>query len=458
MQGPTKHWPGEICMKSPCLPHITRRDATKLLGAALLSRSVPLPSAYAQASSQQSNAGENWPTEADIDFLDEMQRAACLYFTEQVDAASGQVLDRAVNQNPTGVRDSRFVSSIAATGFGLTALCIAEKRRYITTAQSRRQVLATLRFHFNKLHHEYGFFYHFNNVETGEPAINSEISPMDTAILLCGVLTCRAHFRDPEIARLATQLYERVEWPWMLNTGRTFSKGWRPDIGFIYSRWDHYSELMMMYLLAIGSPRHPIGADHWSSFTRPRMEFGEYQYISGHDPLFVHQYSHAWFDFAHKRDAYTNYFANSVIATRAHKAFCLSLNRGYTEDFWGISASDWEHGYTAWGGPPLIGPVDGSVTPSATSGSLPFLPRECLRVQRSMKENYGENAWGRYGFSDSFHPALSWFDPDVLGIDLGIGLLMAENLRTGFVWNTFMQNPEAVVAMKMCGFRDEPNQ
>src|SRR5579871_6164693 len=279
-------------MKFACPGHITRRDATKLLSAALLSRSVPLSFAHAQTSSQQSNPAESWPTEADIDFLDEMQRAACLYFTEQVDAASGQVLDRALNQNPTGVRDSRFVSSIAATGFGLAALCIAEKRRYITTAQSRRQVLATLRFHFNKLHHEYGCFYHFNNVETGEPAINSEISPMDTAIFLCGVLTCRAHFRDPEIARLATQLYERVEWPWMLNTGMTFSKGWRPDIGFIYSRWDHYSELMMMYLLAIGSPRHPIGADHWSSFTRPRMEFREYQYISGHDPLCVHQLLH----------------------------------------------------------------------------------------------------------------------------------------------------------------------
>ena len=442
-------------MKSYRFGHITRRDATKLISTTLLSQCVPHSFAHPQIAGQQHAAGENWPTDADIEFLDELQRAACLYFTEQVEPASGQVLDRALNQNPTGTRDSRFISSIAATGFGLAALCIAEKRRYITTAQSRKQVLATLRFHLNKLHHEYGFFYHFNNVDTGEPAVNSEVSPVDTTILLCGILTCRAHFRDPEITHLATELYERVEWPWMLNTGRTFSKGWRPDIGFIYSRWDHYSESMMMYLLAIGSPRHPIGADHWSSFTRPRMEFQEYKYISGHDPLFVHQFSHAWFDFAHKRDAYTNYFTNSVIATRAHKAFCLSLNRGYTEDFWGISASDWQHGYAIWGGPPLIGPVDGSVTPSATSGSLPFLPSECLRVQRSMKETYGENAWGRYGFCDSFHPALSWFDPDVLGIDLGIGLLMAENLRTGFVWNTFMQNSEPVVAMKMAGFRDE---
>src|SRR5579871_1080561 len=259
MQGPTQHdGPVKICMKSSRLGHITRRDATKLLSTAFLSTCASLPFAHAQTADQQHTAGDNWPNEEDINFLEELQRAACLYFTEQVDPASGQVLDRALNQNPTGARDSRFVSSIAATGFGLVGLCIAEKRRYITTAQSRRQVLATLRFHFNKLHHEYGFFYHFNNVETGEPAINSEISPMDTAIFLCGVLTCRAHFRDPEIARLATQLYERVEWPWMLNTGMTFSKGWRPDIGFIYSRWDHYSELMMMYLLAIGSPRHPI--------------------------------------------------------------------------------------------------------------------------------------------------------------------------------------------------------
>ena len=107
--------------------------------------------------------------------------------------------------------------------------------------------------------------------------------------------------------------------------GKTFSKAWRPDIGFVYSRWDHYSELMMLYLLAIGSPTHPIAPDHWNNFTRPKVEFGPYTYISGHDPLFVHQFSHAWFDFAHRRDAYADYFANSIIATRAHKAFCLSL-------------------------------------------------------------------------------------------------------------------------------------
>ena len=163
----------------------------------------------------------------------------------------------------------------------------------------------------------------------------------------------------------------------MLNGGQTFSMGWRPETGFISTRWDHYSELMMLYLLAIGSPTHPVPPESWSAFTRPPMTFGPYTYISGKDPLFVHQFSHAWFDFARQRDAYANYFANSITATRAHKAFCLSLNRGYNDDYWGVSASDWQHGYTAWGGPPLMGPVDGSVVPSTAAGSLPFLPREC---------------------------------------------------------------------------------
>ncbi len=302
---------------------------------------------------------------------------------------------------------------------------------------------------------EHGFFYHFADVKTGKPLINSELSSIDTAIFLCGVLTARAYFNDPKITALATELYNRVDWPWMLNGGKTFSMGWKPETGFISTRWDHYSELMMLYLLAIGSPTHPVSAESWNAFTRPPMTFGPYTYISGKDPLFVHQYSHAWFDFARQRDAYANYFVNSITATRACKAFCLGLNRGYTDDYWGITASDWQHGYTAWGGPPLMGPVDGSVVPCAAAGSLPFLPRDCVHVLRALRDNFGKDAWGRYGFCDAFHPEQRWYDPDVLGIDLGIGLLMAENLRTAFVWETFMQNPEPVAAMKACGFHSD---
>ncbi len=438
---------------------ITRRKAVKLLGGAVLSSAAPF-SALAQANSPPGSQTAHPPAAAysrllsdlDLGFLDEMQYAACLYFIEQAHPATGQVLDRATNKNTTGKLDTRFVASIAATGFGLTGLCIADRRRYASTDRLKKQVVTTLEFHLNGMPNEHGFFYHFNDNKTGKPLINSEVSSIDTAILLCGVLSVRAYFNDAQITSLATQLYNRVDWPWMLNGGKTFSMGWRPSSGFIATRWDHYSELMMLYLLAIGSPTHPIPAESWSAFTRPPIKFAGYEFISGRDPLFVHQYSHAWFDFARKRDAYANYFTNSIIATEAHKAFCLGLKRGYNDDYWGVTASDWEHGYTPWGGPPLMGPVDGSVVPCAAAGSLPFLPMECLRVLRSLRETYGKDAWGRYGLCDAFHPDLHWYDTDVLGIDLGIGLLMAENLRTAFVWDNFMQNPEPVAAMKLCGF------
>jgi hypothetical protein len=441
--------------RSSTPPQITRRSATKLLGGTLLSTLVPSALLHAQQPAATQPAYTRLLSDDDIAFLEDMEHAACLFFSEQVDPASGQVLDRAACKNPTGALDSHFVSSIAATGFGLTALCISDSRNYFPTDRLKKQAITALQFHLDKMPNEHGFFYHFNDVKTGKPLINSEVSSIDTAILLCGALTARAYFNDPKITDLATQLYNRVDWPWMLNGGKTFAMGWRPETNFISTRWDHYSELMMLYLLAIGSPTHPISPDSWSAFTRPPMTFGPYTYISGRDPLFVHQYSHAWFDFARQRDAFADYFSNSITATRAHKAFCLGLKRGYTDDYWGVSASDWEHGYTAWGGPPLMGPVDGSVVPCAAAGSLPFLPRDCVRVLRALRDNFGKDAWGRYGFCDAFHPDLHWFDTDVIGIDLGIGLLMAENLRTAFVWETFMQNPEPLAAMKACGFHND---
>jgi hypothetical protein len=209
---------------------------------------------------------------------------------------------------------------------------------------------------------------------------------------------------------------------------------------------------MMIYLLAIGAPTHPVDPSTWNAWTRPVMHYDGLTYISGKDPIFTHQYSHAWYDFRNKRDNYADYFTNSITATRAHEAFCLSLGKPYSRDYWGISASDSQHGYTAWGGPPALGRIDGSVVPNATAGSLPFLPADCLRVQRALKASYGNLAWGRYGFCDAFHPQANWYDPDVLGIDLGISVLMAENLRTGFVWETFARNPEVPLAMQKAGF------
>ena len=431
---------------------ITRRRVARMLAGAALTSLAPSPRIWSQSTALQDQRND-FPLSTEEDsFLGDLERSACLYFYEQADPSNGLVLDRAANNNPNGALDPRRITSIAATGFGLTALCIADKRGYLPFVNIHERVITTLDFHLNKMEHQHGFFSHYNDGKSGKAFEFSEVSSIDTCILLCGVLTCRAYFNDPKITDLATQLYHRIEWPWMLNGGLTFSMGWRPKSGFITTRWDHYCELMMLYLLAIGTPTHSIDPSFWKNFARPRINYGPYVFIAAADPLFVHQYSHAWFDFQGKHDAYADYFRNSVLATEAHKLFCLSLDRGYTDDYWGVTASDWEHGYTAWGGPPLLGPVNGSVVPCAAAGSLAFVPGDCIRVLRALRQDFGSNAWGRYGFCDCIHPQLNWYDPDVLGIDVGIGLLMAENLRSSFVWNTFMKNIEVNTAMQRVGF------
>ena len=387
-------------------------------------------------------------------FLERIERAAFDFFWEQASPATGQVKDRALAD---GSVDKRKMASIAATGFGLTGLAIADSRSYRRRSDLTARVIATLKFLLQSPN-EHGFLYHFGDMETGEPAHGSEVSSIDTAILLCGVLTARAHFRHDEITKLASQFYERVDFPWMMNGGETLTMGWKPESGFIRSRWDTYSELMMLYLLAIGSPTHPIPASSWNAFARPWFEYGGMRYINGNAPIFIHQYSHAWFDFRDRHDAHADYFANSVLATRAHRLFCASLHdqfHDYSDDLWGITASDSEHGYVAWGGPPKMGPIDGTIVPCASAGSLPFLPDDCLAVLQNIEQKFGKTVWTHYGFADAFNPLNGWVDPDVIGIDLGISMLMAENLRSGFVWDTFMKNPEARQAMTKVGFASD---
>ncbi|MBV8205548.1 MAG: hypothetical protein JO041_02045 [Acidobacteria bacterium] len=387
----------------------------------------------------------------DDEFLDAVERAAFLYFWEQAGAATGLVKDRALAAGS----DSRTLSSVAATGFGLAALCIADQRGYMDSATVKARVLATLNTLLNQPG-ENGFFYHFVDMNTGLRSGTSEVSSIDTAILMCGVLTCRQHFQDAQVQSLANTLYSRVNWQWMLNGGMTLSQGWTPEGGFLGARWDTYSELLMLYLLAIGSTTYPIPPSSWNQIARPTLTYQGLTYITNlNAPLFIHQFSHAWFDFRNRQDAFVNYFSNSVTATQAHKLFCLSLASqfaDYQQNLWGISASDTQNnGYQAWGGPPSMGPIDGSVVPSAAAGSVPFLPADCLAGMRNIQSQY-PRAWQRYGYVGAFNPLTGWYDPDAVGIQTGITMLMAENQRTGFVWNTFMTSPEAQAAMAAVGF------
>lgn len=430
---------------------VTRRDMLKATALGL----VALPCIASVACSSERRTFDepkrNPYRGSDDQLLDEIERTAFDFFWKEASSTTGQVRDRALlNGN-----DHRRVASIAATGFGLSALCIAEARGYGKPVAIRERARQTLRFLNEQLPNEHGFFYHFIDMESGERVWKCELSSIDTSLLLCGVLTVRQHFNDAEIQDLATAIYERVDWPWMLNGGKTFSMGWNPGGGFLRARWDHYCELMMIYLLALGSSTHSVSSETWKAWTHPRVKFQEFEYISGDDPLFTHQYSQAWFDFRHKCDAYADYFTNSVTATQAHQRFCVSLRDefpDYSERLWGITSSDSVSGYQAWGGPPRMGRLDGSIVPCATGGSLPFLQEDCIRVLRTIRECY-PRAWGRYGFVDAFNPLTGWYNPDVIGIDVGITMLMAENTRSGFLWDTFMKNTEAQQAMEKAGFK-----
>ena len=391
-------------------------------------------------------------SDGDRDFLYELECLTFRYFWEQANPETGLVKDRCNVRTQT---DNGVVASIAATGFGLTSLCIAEEEGFVLRDQAIERVVATLRSLWKKLPNHRGFFYHWANINTGERIWDSEISSVDTAILLCGVLSCREHFRDAEVTRIANEVLNRVEWTWLSEDTSLLSHGWTPEFGFLPSRWDYYSELMMMYLLALGSSSHPLRAETWNAWKRLTFEYDGLRYIGSFAPLFVHQYSQAWFDFRGKRDHYADYFQNSAIATDVHRRFCIELASQfptYSDDLWGITASDSDKGYVIWGGPPAVGPIDGSVVPSASAGSLPFLPQPTMRVLRTIRTRYSQ-AWCQYGFVNAFNPIKNWYDSDVVGIDTGITMLMAENVRTGFVWNTFMKTPEAQRGMEKAGFR-----
>jgi hypothetical protein len=417
----------------------------------------PLPAPQPQQPAERAPLFENDPTKyrftrQEDDFLEDIERTSFQFFWNETNPTTGLVKDRSHAEGT----DQRNAASIAATGFGLTAHCIADQRGWEQRMEIRDRVRNTLRFVATRVENEHGFYAHFLNIQNGERVFQSEVSSIDTAIFLCGVLTCRAYFDDAEIYELATKIFERVDWLWMLQNQKTLSMGWTPEHGFLRTRWDSYSELMMIYLLGLGSASHALPIASWSAWARPNFEFNGIRYIGAHAPLFVHQYSHAWFDFRGRRDRYADYFSNSVIASKVHKLWCLELAQqfpDYSEDLWGISASDSTRGYTAWGGPPEMGRIDGSVVACATAGSLPFLPQETLRVLRFIRETYGHKAWRTYGYVDAFNPLTNWYSTDVIGIDVGITIVMAENARTGFIWEQFMKNAEVVRGMTRAGFR-----
>ena len=397
------------------------------------------------------------PNSADSDaILAAYQQRAIAYFWAEADPRTGLVKDRAANF----ADDTYTVSSLAATGFGLAALSVAAERGFLPAADARERARVTLTYLLAEMPHEHGWYYHFVDMRTGERAWECELSSIDTALLIAGALTAGSHFGG-EIETLADRLYARVDFQWMLTDGgekpdsTTLSHGWKPESGFLRSRWDSYSEHMILYLLAIGSPTHPIPPATWEAWDRPEGAYGGYTTFRV-GPLFTHQFSHAFVEFRGLVDGGgRDYWETSVNATLANRQFCMDnadSYQTYDADLWGLSACDGPDGYRAYSAPPGREEHDGTVAILATLASLPFAPEQVGAFATRLMEKGGERVWGKYGFTDAVNLDREFWAPDVIGIDVGAAVLMIENHRSGAVWGAFGRVPAVREAMASVGF------
>ncbi|MFC2091495.1 glucoamylase family protein [Elusimicrobiota bacterium] len=381
----------------------------------------------------------------DDKFLSMVQEDAFYYFWENVNSKYGLIADSSRTDAP---------SSIAAVGFGLTAVCIAVERNWITTEDAYLRILKTLKYFYKKAPHVKGFYYHFVKMSDGSRAWNSEVSSIDTAIFIAGALTCAEYFKNTEIDDVANKIYERVDWQWMLNGRDVLCMGWKPEKGFLPYYWDHMSELMVLYALAIGSPTYPIPEECWDAWKRPVGTYGTHEFVfCPTGSLFVYQYSHAWIDFRYIRDSHADYWENSVRATLANRQFCMDASKkfkGYGKYSWGLTACVGPFGYKGYGGGPGIPYHDGTIAPSAVAGSVPFAPDICIQTLKNMYKKSSPKIYGKYGFVNGYNQDRDWVAAEFLGIDTGITLLMIENHRTGLIWNYFMRHPAVKKWVNMC--------
>ena len=374
----------------------------------------------------------------DDQFLDDLQRRAFRFFFDTAHAHTGLIPDRA----KADASKPGDMASVAAVGFGLTALVIGAERGWESRAECRACAERVLRTLWRDTQHEHGFFYHFVDMRTGVRGWDCEASTIDTALAVMGALSAGRYFGGV-VAELAQAIEARADWAWMVDAGGRISHGWKPEGGFLQWSWDQYSEHYGMTWFAVHGASKPAPASTWTAWRRePWVSYAGERFLQ-HAPLFVHQFPQAWMDWRGYTDPVSgvNFFANACAATRAQKQFCLDLREtfpGYEENVWGLTSSDAASGYVDWGGPPVSGVpdarIDGTVVPCAAAGSLPFVPADCTAALREMQTRWGDKIYGPYGFADAFNPVTGWVGTDVIGIDQGITLLMAENLRSGLVW------------------------
>lgn len=395
-------------------------------------------------------------------------------------------------------------ASIAAVGFGLTTYPYGVEKGWISRAAARDRTHVTLDFFANASMGEresgvsghHGFFYHFLDMEDGTRFGTTELSSIDTALLLAGILFAAQYFDgdhpdEMQIRALAGKIVDRVEWDWMLGDGPFMSMGWHPESGFIQHQWDSYNEAMLLYIFAIANPRHGIDPAIWDRLTAKfdaswGLHWGE-EYLH-FPPMFGHQYSHIWLDFRGIRDAYMHrrgidYFENSRRATYAQRRYALANPGGwdgYDDDVWGLTACDGpgdfkrhingrERQFFSYSARGPGDRDDGTLAPTAAAGSIAFAPEIVRPALAAMHDRYGRAIYGQYGFLDCFNPSLAdaagldllhgriepglcWVDVDYLGIDQGPILTMIANAEDDFVWRYMRQSPTIREGLTKAGF------
>jgi hypothetical protein len=421
--------------------------------------------------------------EADPKVLEALQRATFDYFVHETNPLNGLVVDKTEPGAP---------ASIAAVGLALSSYPVGVERRFISRADAIQRALATLRFFHASVQSPdpdatgyKGFYYHFLDMKTGKRVWKCELSTIDTAFLLAGMLTASAYFSastpdEREIGRLADELYRRADWNWAQNGKATVTHGWKPESGFLRYRWQGYDEALFLYLLGLGSPTYPLPKEsylQWVSTYEWRELYGHGFLYSA--PLFTHQISHLWIDFRGIQDDYMrgkniDYFENSRRATCVQQQYAIANPEnfdGYSEKCWGITASDGPgpakriikgrarqfFGYKARGVP--NGPDDGSIAPWAVVASLPFAPEIVLpTLDYFQKLKLHEN--NPYGFKATFNPTFAetsdlsrpWVSPYHYGLDQGPIVLMIENYRSGLLWRLMRQCPYLVAGLQRANF------
>ena len=429
-----------------------------------------------------------------FDLIGDIQHRAFRFFWERANPANGLMPDRWPTPS---------FSSIAATGFALTAYPVGVEHGWITRAQAAERTLAPLRFFWTAPQGPQssgvagykGFFYHFLDLRTGLRYRDTELSSVDTTLLLGGILFAQMYFDAPgevEIRDLAQRIYARCDWRWFQqqDAAKRVSMGWHPESGFLERPWFGYTEGQILYILALGAPDLALDRDAYdgwcSTYANCWRGEGANRFLA-FGPHFAHQFTQCWLDLRGPRDAPMraagfDYFENSRRATIAQRAYAIANPggwTGYSGDIWGFSACDGPadvtiagrkfHAYAARGpiGQP-DGLDDGTITPMAAVASLPFAPDLVEPATRALHDRYGGAIYGQYGFLDSFNPSFTsldvplqrgrvtdqagWVDSDYLGIDQGPIVAMIENHRSGLIWRTMRRHPAVRRGLRRAGF------